>query len=192
MSQGLPPVASDAVFTASASITIDAPRDLVWQVLMDWGSYQQWNPFVRNQCLVDATRKPLAASQQPRVGAHLLMRPVHIPPSFTPPKIFPAGSALEVITTFDTDNYRCAWKNVEFPSWLLDTERWQALVDVVEDGRKKTRYETVGVFNGWFAYVVKLVVGSGVQEGFRAMAEGLKIRSEELQRQRCVITPCAD
>lgn len=42
MSQGLPPLASAGVFTVSASSTIDAPRDVVWQVLMDWGSYHQW------------------------------------------------------------------------------------------------------------------------------------------------------
>jgi len=50
---------------------------------------------------------------------------------------------------------------------------------VVEDGRKKTRYETIEVFGGPLAYVIKCVVGSGLQQGFTAMAEGLKKRSEE-------------
>lgn len=105
---------------------------------------------------------------------------MHIPPSFDPPRIFPAGSAFLIITALDTDNYRCAWKNIDYPSWLLDTERWQALVEVVEDGRRKTRYETIEVFSGWLAYVVRLVVGSGLQKGFRAMAEGLKTRAEAI------------
>ncbi|KAH0834072.1 hypothetical protein J3R83DRAFT_11356 [Lanmaoa asiatica] len=176
--QGLPPLAERGVFSASASITIDAPRDLVWQVLMDWGSYQA----CRNQCLTDASKKPLPASQQtPRAGAHLLVHPVHIPPSFDPPRMFPASSAFALITVLDTDNYRCAWESIEFPSWLLTTVRWQALVEVVEDGRKKTRYETIEVFSGLLAYLIKLGFGSGLQQGFTAMAEGLKRRSEELQ-----------
>ncbi|KAF9221722.1 hypothetical protein BS17DRAFT_784563 [Gyrodon lividus] len=152
---------------------------------MDWGSYHEWNPFVRNQCLTDPSKNPLPASQQtPRAGAHLLIRPVHIPPSFDSPKIFPAGSAFEVITTFDLENYRCAWKNVEWPDWALDAERWQALVEVVEDGRKKTRYETIEVFNGLLAYPISYFVGSGLQAGFSAMAQGLKKRSEEKGSQR--------
>lgn len=213
--EGLPPLTSHGVFTASASITIDAPRDVVWRVLMDWGSYHHWyvphpasstndssshlqepicvrvasiqvvTPCLiqrsRNQCLTDASKKPLPASQQtPRAGAHLLIHPVHIPPSFDPPRLFPAGSAFEIITTVDTDNYRCAWENVEYPSWLLTAVRWQVLVEVVEDGRKKTRYETIEVFGGLLAYLIKLFVGSGLQAGFRAMAEGLKKRSEEM------------
>lgn len=119
------------------------------------------------------------SQQTPRAGAHLLIYPVHIPPSFDPPKIFPASSAFQIITTVDQDNYRCAWEDVKFPAWLLTTQRWQGLVEVVENGRKKTRYETIEVFGGLLAYVMKMVVASGLQEGFIAMAEGLKKRSEE-------------
>ncbi|KIJ60906.1 hypothetical protein HYDPIDRAFT_97692 [Hydnomerulius pinastri MD-312] len=179
-STGLPPLASNGVFHASASIVIDAPRELVWEVLMDWRSYHEWNPFVRNQQLTDASKKPLPAHQQtPRAGAHLYIHPVNIPPSFDAPKIFPAGSAFEVITVLDTENYRCAWKNIDYPDWALGAERWQALVEVEEDGRKKTRYETIEVFSGILAHLVKIFVGTGLQAGFLAMAEGLKKRSEE-------------
>lgn len=135
----------------------------------------------RNQYLTDPSKKPLPASQQtPRAGAHLHIYPVHIPPSFDPPSIFPAGSAFQIITIVDNDNYRCAWEDVQFPSWLLSTERWQALVEVVEDGRKKTRYETIEVFSGLMAHLVKMFVGNGLQMGFTAMAEGLKKRSEDM------------
>lgn len=107
---------------------------------------------------------------------------MHIPPSFDPPKILPAGSAFVIITTLDPDNYRCAWDTIEFPSWLLHAVRWQTLVEVVEDGRKKTRYESIEVFNGLLAYVVKFFVGRGLRQGYVAMAEGLKRRSEEMHR----------
>ncbi|KAN0079927.1 hypothetical protein V8E55_009493 [Tylopilus felleus] len=183
--QGLPPLTSHGVFTASASSTIDAPRDIAWQVLMDWASYHEWNPFVRNQCLTDGSKQPLGAAQQtPRAGAHLLIHPVHIPPSFDPPAIFPASSVFVIITAMDPDNYRCAWETADYPPWLLHSVRWQMLTEVVEDGRKKTRYESIEVFNGVLAYAIKYFVGSGLQQGFTAMAEGLKKRSEELQERR--------
>lgn len=84
-----------------------------------------------------------------------------------------------MITNLDPDNYRCAWENIEYPTWLLSAVRWQALVEVVEDGRIQTRYETVEVFNGVLAYLIRIFVGQGLQAGFIAMAEGLKKRSEE-------------
>lgn len=39
---GIPPLTKDGVFSVSASIVIDAPRDVVWDVLMDWKAYHEW------------------------------------------------------------------------------------------------------------------------------------------------------
>jgi hypothetical protein len=99
---------------------------------------------------------------------------VHIPPSFDN-KWLPSSS-FERITVLDHKNYRTAWGNIELPHWLLTAERWQALV-VVEGG--KTRYETIGVFGGLLAYLVRAFIGSGLKKGFVAMAETLKSRVEE-------------
>ena len=78
----------------------------------------------------------------------------------------------------DTQNYRCAWVTTDYPAWMLRGERWQALVEVEEDGRKKTRYETYEVFTGTLAYVLGGLLGDGLRKGCVAMAEGLKTRSE--------------
>lgn len=43
----LPPLANDTVFAVGTNITIDAPIDAVWDVLLDWDNYADWNPFVR-------------------------------------------------------------------------------------------------------------------------------------------------
>ncbi|KIJ18279.1 hypothetical protein PAXINDRAFT_167485, partial [Paxillus involutus ATCC 200175] len=63
---------------------------------------------------------------------------------------------VEVITTLDPENYCCAWKNVDSSGWLLDVERWQALVEVVEDGRK-TRHDTVEVFHSLLAHPIRFL-----------------------------------
>ncbi|KAG1829309.1 hypothetical protein EV424DRAFT_1507553 [Suillus variegatus] len=170
---GLPPLSSKGVFSVSSSCLINAPRKEVWEVLMDWKSYKEWNPFVRDQRITDA-RKNHLPDETPREGCYLYIQPVHIPPSFDN-KWFP-GSAFERITALDHENYRTAWVNVEMPHWLLTAERWQALVEV-EGG--KTRYETIEVFGGLLAYLVRAFVGNGLKKGFIAMAEGLKSRAEE-------------
>ena len=41
----------------SASITIDAPLQLVWEVMLDTASYAEWNPFVERA----ETASPAAA-----------------------------------------------------------------------------------------------------------------------------------
>ncbi|TFK71528.1 hypothetical protein BDN72DRAFT_957966 [Pluteus cervinus] len=185
-SRKVPPLAESGVFALQASIDIDAPREKVWKVLMDWGGYEEWNPFVRNQQLTDQSRQPLPAQLQmtPNEGQHLLISPVHVPPTFSKPGLLQSQSAFEIITVLDHENYRCAWENVEFPRWLMNAERWQMLTEVevdVDGARKKvTRYETIEVFGGILAYFIVWFVGANLRKGFTAMAEGLKKRSEEL------------
>ena len=43
----LPPLADDTQWSVSTRITIDAPINEVWDVLLDWEKYSEWNPFVR-------------------------------------------------------------------------------------------------------------------------------------------------
>lgn len=43
----LPPLPNGTEFAVGTNITIDAPIDTVWDVLLDWDKYAEWNPFVR-------------------------------------------------------------------------------------------------------------------------------------------------
>jgi len=172
----LPPLGSKGIFSVTASITIDAPIEKVWSILLDFPSYHEWNPFVRGQTIVDDDCNPLP-DQTPLTGQNLFISPIHIPPSMTvPPSSSQIYSSHEIITAVDVTNQRLAWRFDGPPRWVLDCERWQAL-SLTGDGR--TRYETVEVFRGVGAYAVKWWMGKGLQEGFRAMAEGLKRRAED-------------
>lgn len=44
----LPPVAPGAVFEGHANILINASIEKAWEVLLDFPSYPEWNPFVRH------------------------------------------------------------------------------------------------------------------------------------------------
>lgn len=120
--------------------------------------------------IVTSSKKP-ETDQSPVVGKHLLMH-CHIPPSMEEKK---KQTAFEVVTAVDTENHRVAWQNIDYPSWLMHAERWQALSTV--DG--KTRYETTEVFTGILAYVVKWYLRESLEKSFAAMADGLKQRSEQ-------------
>ena len=96
----------------------------------------------------------------------------------TPSSSSQIHSARVIITAVDAANQRIAWRLDSSPwtSWALAGERWQAL-SLTADGR--TRYETLEVFSGIGAYVVRIFVGAALGEGVRAMAEGLKRRAED-------------
>ncbi|TFK37700.1 hypothetical protein BDQ12DRAFT_685127 [Crucibulum laeve] len=171
----LPPLASDGVLAVTGSSIIDAPRDKVWSILMDFKSYKEWNSFVREQNITDAS-KQILPEQNPIEGKYLTIG-VNLPPTMDKPGLFGTGSAFVTITVVDKENYRAAWKTAGMPGFLLRTERWQSLT--VDETTGKTRYDTIEVFNGIFAYLVKIFVGSKLSLGFQAMADDLKKRAEQ-------------
>ncbi|KAJ6478609.1 hypothetical protein C8R47DRAFT_638870 [Mycena vitilis] len=170
----VPPLSSSGVFTVADSILIDAPREKVWQILLDFGSYKEWNAFVRNQTVVSEYGHPLA-DQTPVAGQEMFIDPVHLPPTMGKPSFMQWHSASVKITAIDHENYRAAWVTGGLmPKWALFAERWQMLT--VEDG--KTKYESIEVFSGILAHLVKFLQGKNLDLGVKAMADGLKSYSE--------------
>ncbi|KAF5335380.1 hypothetical protein D9611_011768 [Ephemerocybe angulata] len=184
-----PPVgipASNAVFNATASVTISAPQDSVWGVLVDFASYGEWNPFVRAQHVSTGPiiRSPLPDSALD-AGLYLSIGPTNLPPTMGVPKsvAYTFEKILVVEGPSSSSNsgggapYRVSWELDEpiLPKWLLSAVRWQVLTGI-EGGQ--TRYDTWEVYSGPLAYVVKWVHEDNLNEGFRAMGEALKTRTE--------------
>ncbi|KAI0659644.1 hypothetical protein C8Q70DRAFT_1154379 [Cubamyces menziesii] len=167
----LPAPTYSGPLTISVSVDIDAPIEKVWEVLLDFPKYGEWNPFVRKQVITDENKKPLE-DQTPGAGRYLLMT-VHIPPTMD--DSVSSTTAFEQITHVESDKHRIAWKNL-LPQWLVKAERWQAL-STNEEG--KTVYETREVFAGIGAYFIKWFLGGNLKKSFDAMAEGLKTYSEQ-------------
>ena len=128
-------------------------------------------PHRRSQVVVDPADKP-HAEQAAHEGSFLVLK-ANIPPSMAAPGWLTPSTRL-VVSHLDHENHRAAWTN-RMPRWLMTTERWQWLT-TVEGG--KTKYETIEVFNGFLAYIVKLFVASGLRVSFQAMADDLKARVE--------------
>ncbi|KAF7978189.1 hypothetical protein HWV62_1398 [Athelia sp. TMB] len=181
-SSNLPPLSSDGVFSVSASSDISASKETVWNILLDFPKYKEWNPFTRGQIIVASTsaKTPLP-DQTPMNGSILRMYPVHIPPTMDDKSVWLASSSVERISALDDVNFRAAWVNEAMPRWLLYTERWQTLTTVERDGETVTRYESLLVFWGILSYLVKMLMQSGLKKSSQAMGEALKKRAEEAE-----------
>ncbi|KAF9078299.1 hypothetical protein BDP27DRAFT_1412300 [Rhodocollybia butyracea] len=172
-----PPPVSSAVFSISGSVLIDAPPEKAWEILMDFDSYKQWNPFVRSQKILNnPNSEPLS------VGHRIKMDPVHLPPTLDDTNVgfLQKNSTIVEVTVLDRENHLVAWRTANMlPRWMLDAERWQ-MINVKEDGhgKIKCKYESYEVFKGILAYVVKWFVGKELKVAVDAMAQGIKHRAE--------------
>ncbi|KAF9528487.1 hypothetical protein CPB83DRAFT_312273 [Crepidotus variabilis] len=174
----LPPT-DPGIFTAQASIIIDAPIEAVWAILLDFPKYPQWNPFVRSQTVTNTLWIP--TEDQVAYENFRLIIQAQIPPltppvnENTPPNPFHAQTAFENITKIDAVNHQAFWRSIMLPQEILDSERMQVLSVV---GVGKTYYEAREVFKGPASYVVDALFAEGLQKGFSAQAVALKARAE--------------
>ncbi|KAF8995488.1 hypothetical protein BDQ17DRAFT_1250571 [Cyathus striatus] len=169
------PALPDGVFSAQASVIIDAPLEKVWEAILDFPSYPNWNPFARSMTVANSWWIPID-DQTPQENKRVIIR-AQIPPlplpvdENTPDNALHTQLSFENITTIDTANHRTAWRALMLPQALLDAERWQA-VSILEDG--KTFYESKEVFYAPVAYVVDALFSQGIQQGFDSQATALK------------------
>ncbi|KAF8901018.1 hypothetical protein CPB84DRAFT_1708650 [Gymnopilus junonius] len=184
----LPPVLSEHVFHVHSSVLIDAPREKVWDILMDFSSYEKWHCYIflsitlicpcrRHMTVTD--RKAVPLEDQTIAEGKSIQVVANMEPSLSEPSYANRGNAFVVVSHFEPENYRVAWKSDMYPSFLLATERWQILT--VDEVTGKTKYENFEVFDGILAYFVKFFVGAKLAKGFVAAGESLKAHAEEMK-----------
>ncbi|KAF5392031.1 hypothetical protein D9757_003218 [Collybiopsis confluens] len=171
------------VLPVSMVLEIDAPAQDVWNIMLDFENYPQWNPFIRNQTLVGSPASPVPLTDQtdPKPGHYMLLH-VHTPPQLAEPhfllKPFQVSRTVVRLKVVDYKRRRLAWRTSGgFPEWLLWCERWQ-MVAANGAGDHACRYESYEVFGGLVAYLmwilcVKVLLLRGVVE----MAEALSTRA---------------
>jgi hypothetical protein len=136
-----------------AAIEIDAPAERVWQVVSDFGSYADWNPFI------------VRAAGVPRVGERLnvtIVAPGMKPATFRPRVLdFEPGRLIR-------------WKG-EFKLPGLFDGRHALIVDPLDDERSRfTTHEDVsGILLPFLGRVM-----AASQQGFELMAQAVKERAE--------------
>ncbi|KAI0248784.1 hypothetical protein BJV78DRAFT_1156309 [Lactifluus subvellereus] len=147
MSESVPPLpapTTNSVLLIRSSVSIDAPKQRVWSVLLDLPSYGEWNPWIRSlQVISDHDKTPLP-SQIPALGSPLRLT-IH-----TPPTMEDTGTKTSIqeaiVTHFDDANFRLAWHNA-LPRWILNADRWLVLRDRTR-GQPDDDLRDLGVFWG--------------------------------------------
>ena len=133
---------------------IAAPADTVWQVITDFSSYSQWNPFV-TACSCDLTvGAPIAMTV--RLGEQVRDQ-VEFVSEVVPGELF---------------EYR-----MKPVGWLLHSYR-QHEVCAVND--TTTRYRSIFELNGWISPLVGMMLGKALQNGFEGMTDSLVSRAESM------------
>lgn len=147
-----------APFAPTATVEIDAPRDLVWSVLTDFPAYAAWNRFTTSV----ACSGELGSSVEMQV-------------------CFPGGKPMrqvEVLNVFEAP-CRLAWGMKMGAATILVANRYQVLDDL---GGGRTRYTTTDYLSGLLAPLVRLLYAEPMRAGFQLAADGLKARAESLRR----------
>lgn len=132
---------------------IHAPPAAVWEILLEFDSYPEWNPFVRSIVGLPVKGEQLVVTIRPP-GARAM--------TFTP--------AVVAVET----NERFAWRGQLVAPFVFDGYHEFHLEAV--DGERRTRLLQRETFRG--ALVPVLLDQRRVERGFRAMNRALKERVE--------------
>jgi uncharacterized protein YndB with AHSA1/START domain len=141
----------------SVTVEIDAPAAFVWDVLVDYASYPEWNPYT------------IAVETTLQIGD---------PIDLTLPN--PDGSAgtmlnREFIRVVDPPHHLRYDTGEEYPGLLGKRDQY-----ITELGADRCSYRTTDTLSGELADLVMETNGAWIKAGFDAVAHALKARSEQL------------
>lgn len=138
-----------------SEIEIHASAEHVWQLLTDFASFPNWNPFIRR------------ASGEIRVGAHLI---VNIQPSGA------RGMTFKPTVLKAEPNRELRWLGRLMLPGLFDGEH----VFTIEPlGNKRVSFTQREIFNGVLVSLLARSLKSDTQRGFEEMNQALKTRAEQ-------------
>ena len=140
---------------------IEAPKNIVWDVITDLDDYPSWNKFVVT------CRSTLA------VGSAIDMKV----------KLFPFMKISQNETILANDEGDLLEYGMNMPFGLLYSSRKHILT---ETGTNYTNYKSVFVLKGWLSPVVGFLVGSQLRRGFREMTSGIAERAQGIYAVRNV------
>jgi hypothetical protein len=135
-------------------VTIEAPAQRVWEVLTDFAAYPTWNPFIPR----------IAGSLEP--GARLDVQ-------LQPPD--GRGMRMRPILLAATPDRELRWLGHLGIPGLFDGEHRFRIEDLGDDRVQFVQEER---FSGLLASLLLRFIGPSTRQGFEAMNQALKTRSE--------------
>ena len=137
-----------------SEIEIQAPAERVWQVLTDFASYPEWNPFIHR------------ISGQPKEGTRLK---VYIEPPGAKGRIF----RPKVLKT--DPNHELRWLGRLLIPGLLDGDH---IFTIGHIGRNRVRFVQREIFSGFLVSFLGHGLDAKIGLGFGKMNQALKLRAE--------------
>ncbi|MEU7476611.1 SRPBCC domain-containing protein [Lentzea sp. NPDC042327] len=137
----------------SVVVEIGAPAEFVWQVLVDYAGYPQWNPYTLSVATTLEVDSPIDLT---------LPRPDGSPGTFVS-REFVRSVVPPRLLRYDTGD--------TFPGLLGVRDQW-----ITPLGPARCSYHTCETFNGKYADAVVAAQGAYVKQGFDAVAHALRDR----------------
>jgi hypothetical protein len=137
-------------------IQIDAPAEVVWEILLDFRSYPAWNPFVRS--ITGAARTGSSLSV-------VLQLPGRRPTTMHPKVIRILGGR------------ELRWKGKLLMPGIFDGEHWFMIYPL---GADKVRFVQGEAFGGVLMPVIYPMIRKITRSGFEGMNRALKERAEQV------------
>ena len=135
-------------------IVIDAPADVVWNILLDHQSYPQWNPFIKTISGSTTPGDNLAVTVQSEGND---------PMNFTP------------VVLVNNTNKEFRWVGKLLVRGIFDGEHYFILEKVNSNQTKFIHGENfTGILSGIFMGMIR----EDTEGGFKSMNQALKKRSE--------------
>ncbi len=138
---------------------IDAPAELVWEVITDFKAYGEWNEYI------------VACESTLEVGSPIVLKARLLP--------FAVSTFREIIYKHlpgKTIHY-----GLPIPLGAVNGVRSHTVTRLASG---KTKYESVYEQTGWLSFFARLIVGKQLERGFATMTEGIERRALLLVKQR--------
>lgn len=139
-------------------ITIHAEIEIVWDILVDFDSYDRWNPYTTNITL--STQK----------ADEYIGQTFNLDVQLTPKRKI-HGRELHLFE-LNSDEYRLRWGGIQFG---IHTDRVQYLEKIDHSTTRFVNYED---FNGFLGHLPIWLFGKGMLQGMKNVCDALKTEAE--------------
>jgi hypothetical protein len=141
----------------SEHVEIGAPARFVWDVLVDYPRYPEWNPYT------------VAVQTTLALGDPIDMT---LPKSDGSPGTFVNREYIRIV---DPPHHLRYDTGTELPGIFAVRDQW-----ITALGGDRCRYHTTDTFSGEYAAMVMTQTGAWVKDGFDSVARALRDRAESL------------
>lgn len=146
-------------FVIDETRDIDAPAEIVWEVITDLSRYGEWNPFVSHCSSTLTPGDPIDMT------VHLMAKP---------------QQQREWVHDY-REGHGFSYRTKPVPGGTLASDRSH---DITPLGDERCRYSSHFELRGWMAPLLRALLGRRLRAGFGGMTDGVVARAESLWQQR--------